>query len=389
MQPLSGARFSVLLAAALVVSMGYGVTLPLLPGVLEPLVSRPSVAGHTGWLTAAFTLALVLFSPVWGAISDRMDRRKVIALGLAGTGLALWSLDLASSLPALYAARIVAGGMSAAVAPAVFSCMVDGTLPAQRQNRFAWVASAGALGFVLGPVVGNLLGDMVAARAGRPMLDSPFAIAAFLAFAAAAAVLTLPAMQAGLAHGHGGNGHERAIRQALPLTGLVLLAITVAEVGITLVSRDQPQVPPELVVYYFGICSAVMVLAQLWGYPWLERRLGEPRMVGGAFGGLAAALALLAWPLTPWLPALAFLLAGSSVGVLVPALAVRISQAAGGRQGWGLGRQAAASSFGQALGAAATGALYAVAPWLPFVGAAALVVVGALAFGVLRSDRNA
>lgn len=373
-------RFTVLLAAALVVSMSYGVTLPLLPGMLEGRLPADAVASHTGWLTGVYTLGLLLFSPLWGALSDRVDRRTVIAAGLVGSAVALWALDLAAGLPGLYVARAAAGTLAAAVLPAVFASTVELTPPERRQMRFAWLATASSLGFLLGPVVGNLLVHMLRPAGGRPMLDSPFAVVAYLCVAAAAATYALPAIRASAPAAEGaGRADEGAIRRALPFSALVVLAITVAEVGLTLIGREGKGVRTEQIVWYFGLCSAVMVVVQVWIYPRLERWCGEPRLVAWSFGTMAAGVALLAWPHLAWGAAAAFLLAGAAVGVLVPALALRISLAGGSRQGWALGRQAAASNLGQAIGAAATGMLYAAAQWLPFVAAAALSAAAAFA----------
>ena len=150
-------RFLLLLVAGLAVSMSYGVTLPLLP----ELVHRVQVGGvdaaarHTGWLTGVYTAALFACAPVWGAVSDFLDRRWIIALGLAGSAAALLLLGTADSLAGFYLARIAAGLVAAAVMPAVLAYVAETTAPERRQRRFAWMASATALGFLLGPVAGS------------------------------------------------------------------------------------------------------------------------------------------------------------------------------------------------------------------------------------------
>ncbi|MEW6703616.1 MAG: MFS transporter [Pseudomonadota bacterium] len=360
-------RFGLLLSAALAVTMAYGVTLPSVPGLVERLQPQTGldVARHTGWLTAVYTLGLFLFSPVWGALSDRIDRRAVIALGLLGGGAALWGLEGARSLGALYLARGAAGALSAAVLPAVFSYIVEVSVPGRRQKRFAWVASATALGFLLGPVAGNAL---------KALASSPFVAVALVSFAAAACMVLLPPCPMRADSPAGGPAIDEArIRHSLMMTALVVLGITVAEVGLTLLSRASPVIAPSHVAGYFALCSVVMVAVQMWLYPALERWLGEPRLLAAALTGMALGLALLAWPVARWVLAVSFVLGASGIGVLIPALAVRISVVAGARQGWALGRQASAANLGQAVGAAATGMLYAQAPALPFLAAAAML----------------
>ena len=373
---LSGVRFGLLLMAALTVTMAYGVTLPLLPTLVGRIApgDAAEVARHTGWLTGAYTLALFLFSPVWGLASDRIDRRAVIAVGLLGSGLSLWGLDRAVTLTGLYAARVAAGVLSAAVLPAVLAYVVEVTVPGRRQRRFAGIASATALGFLLGPVVGNALLGMVGGggtmHAGVVMLDSPFVLIALVCFAAAIAAFGLPRGERPWTQSRTDmpTVAEASIWQSILLTAVVVFGITIAEVGFTLHSQDPLYV--RQVAGIFALCSVVMVGVQLCAYPWLESRLGEHRLVVAAFGALGIGLALLAWPLARWMPIVAFVLAAAGVGVLIPALAVRISADAGARQGWAMGRQAAAANFGQAVGAAITGVLYAAASPAPFLLAA-------------------
>ena len=380
---LSGARFALLLVAALSVTMAYGVTLPLLPALVGRIApgTVAEVARHTGWLTGAYTLALFIFSPAWGAVSDRIDRRIVIALGLLGSGLALWGLDRASTLAGLYVARIAAGALAAAVLPAVLAYVVEVSMPGRRQKRFAWIASATALGFLLGPVVGNALLDMVAGggsmRARPVMPDSPFVLIAMICWASAFAAFGLPRSERPLPQSQAllPAAAETSIRRSLLLTAAAVFGITIAEVGLTLISQDSSNL--RQVASIFALCSAVMVGVQLWAYPWLERWLGEHRLVVAAFGALGAGVALLAWPVTSWMPVVAFILAAAGIGVLIPALAVRISADAGARQGWAMGRQAAAANFGQAVGAAITGMLYAAAAPAPFLVAAFALAAGA------------
>lgn len=360
---LSTPKFLVLLLTALVVSMAYGVTLPLLPDLLARLLPGPEAARarHAGWLTASYTLALFAFSPAWGVLSDRADRRWIIASGLAGSGIALWITEFASTLPAIYGARIVAGVLSAAVLPAVFAYVVDTTPGARRQRRFAWVASATALGFLMGPVATELPRWVKGTLSALQLVALLCAIIAILVlFLPRSRRVDVPEDQAPAASPH-------VIRLSLLLTCIVVFGITIAEVGITLMGLR--------VAVYFALCSGVMVGVQLVAYPRLERWLGEPRLMTVSFGIMAAALAFLAVPVR-WAAAVSFPLAAAGIGVLIPALAVRISAAAGARQGSAMGGQAAAANLGQAAGAAATGMLFASARPAPFLLAAVLLGLG-------------
>lgn len=379
---LAGA-FTALLAAGMAVSMAYGVTLPLLPGLVERagVGSATDVDSHTGWITGAYTLALFLFAPAWGALADRIDRRRVLAAGLVGSSAALWALTLPLSMGGLYAVRAVAGVTSAAVLPAVFAYVVTASAPSRLQRRFAWIASATALGFLLGPALGDGLAAPIRAAGGNGEVATlPLDVVAVVGLLAAVGVLKLPPNRATApAPGGAMSGDEQRITRSLLLTAVVVLAITVAEVGVTLAARRAPAAGALPVSVYFALCSGVMIAVQFWALPRLERRLGEPRLVVAALVVLSAGLGLLAVSNGGFVTAASFVLSAAGIGVLIPSLAVRISIAAGARQGWAMGRQAAAANLGQAVGAAATGSLYAVAPPLPFLLAAWLAVLAAAA----------
>jgi MFS family permease len=377
--------FAILLGAAFAVSMAFGVTLPLLPSLLGRILGPADtgdVARHTGWLTGAYTLAMFALAPAWGALSDRIDRRLVMLTGLIGSALSLAALDFVLGLPGLYAVRIASGIFSAAVLPAVLGTVVDLSTPADRNRRFGAVAAATAAGFLAGPAAGSALAGMVVAPpadmrlGGWLMLDSPFLMVAFIGLIAAAAVTAVAAPVPRHAGKTAAPAAEdpSAIRRALLLTGLVVFGITIIEVGITLLGTQALSFGVRGIGAYFALCSLVMIAVQAWGYPWLVQRLGERALLVAAFLSMAAGLALLSGASAPWQVATAVTLGAAGVGVLIPALAARISGAAGNRQGLALGQQSAAANAGQAAAAGATGMLYASATPAPFlVGAAALI----------------
>lgn len=379
-------HFATLLFSALSVSMAYGVTLPLLPDLLASRIAGgefADVARHTGWITGIFTLALFICSPVWGALSDVMDRRWVIVIGLAGGGIALWLTEHTPSLLGLYINRVLAGMLSAAVLPAVFASVVDGAGPAQRPGRFAWITGATALGFFLGPVVGvqgGWLSTLSSRIPGAGMaIASPFMLIAVICVMSAVLVLLLPKWLASKGKASSESAQEPEIRilPELLLVALAVLGITIAEVGLTLLGQGAMSLDAQKIAAYFAFCSTMMLLAQVYLHPLLERRLGRRSTVGLSFAGMAAGVSLLAWPVGAWSPAVAFLLSGSGIGVLLPALSLQIAAMATSHQGWAMGRLAAAANLGQAIGAAITGALYARSTYLPFLAGSMALLAGA------------
>lgn len=383
---LGRGHFAILLSAALSVSMAYGVTLPLLPDLLASRIAGGAfadVARHIGWITGIYTLALFICSPAWGALSDVIDRRWVTVIGLAGSGIALWLTEHSPSLLALYINRVLAGMLSAAVLPAVFACVVEGAAPSQRPSRFAWITAATALGFFLGPVVGEQgrwLSTLSSRMPGVGLaVASPFMSIGLICAASAAFVLLLPRRLGGekAASGESAQAPDIRIFPELLMVSLAVLGITIAEVGLTLLGQDVLPLGTQQIAAYFAFCSAVMLLAQVYVHPLLERRFGRKPALGLSFAGMAAGVLLLAWPAGAWAPAMAFLLSGSGIGILLPALSLQIAAMSTHHEGWAMGRLAAAANLGQAIGAAIAGALYARSTYWPFVFGSMALLAGA------------
>lgn len=381
-------HFALLLLAALAASMAYGVVLPDLPLKLRQLMPAGTfaeIARHTGWVTGVYTLSLLVFSPLWGWLSDRLDCRWVIAIGLLGGGVMLWLADHADSLPVLYVNRVVSGAFSAAVLPAVLACVAGASSRENRQIYFAWVTAATALGFLSGPIVGSSGQFLFAAlselpRVGR-WLSSPFMLVGVISVACAAAVLTIvPALRAAGPRIETGSQSWRLIRflPTLYMTAAVVFGITTAEVGLTLLGQEKLAIRPQDIAMYFALCSILMVVMQMFAYPRIMRRWEEARVVRQAFLAMAAGLALLGWSTGSGMAVAAFILSAGGVGILLQALTLRMSAAAGPSQGWAMGSQAAAANLGQTVGSALTGVLYAQLALLPFLLAAFLLLSGAL-----------
>ena len=372
--------FFLLLALVFTVSMGYGIVLPVLPAYLEGLpasAGRISVPWHTGLLTGTYMLALFLFAPLWGCVSDRIGRRRVILLGLAGfVGAMLW-FALARGVVSAYAARALAGVCAAAVLPVVLAWVSDVGESRTRAQAFAWLSAAGALGFLFGPALGGWLAS-IESIGSRTALALPF-----YATAALAGGMWLAAYL-GLA----GNPLRRAPEEtsqpnASPLLGLLALSMLVMfgigrfEVGLALQGQQVLNLRPREIGWMFAECSLVMILVQIFVLAPLLKRAGSG-LLAPAFLMMAAGVALLPFATTYLLLIVGVGLVAGASGVLIPALAYLVSLAAGTRQGAALGKQTAAASLGQALGSVAAGWLFAALIGYSFWATAALLAFGAV-----------
>jgi MFS family permease len=170
--------------------LGFGMVLPLLPIYAKQFTTDQS--GLTiGLLMASFSAMQFLFAPMWGRLSDRMGRRPVLMIGLAGSVLfyALFGLaTLWKSLPGLFVSRIGAG-IAGATIPTTQAYIADTTSLENRAKGMALIGAAFGVGFTFGPLFGYLA---LPSGEGDPGPGPGFAAAALSAVALAMAYFKLP-----------------------------------------------------------------------------------------------------------------------------------------------------------------------------------------------------
>ncbi len=152
-------------------AIGIGLIFPILPGLLQDVTHTGNVAPYIGITTALYAVMQFIFAPVLGALSDRLGRRPVLLISLGGAAVSYIMMASASNLWLLLVGRAIAGLTSANMAVAT-AYITDISPEDQRAGRFGVFNAMFGIGFIVGPVLGGLLGDY--------WLRLPFIVAAGL-----------------------------------------------------------------------------------------------------------------------------------------------------------------------------------------------------------------
>jgi DHA1 family tetracycline resistance protein-like MFS transporter len=385
-----------ILATLFLDAIGIGLIFPVMPDLIADVRGGTlgSAALWGGVLSASYAAMQFLCAPVLGVLSDRFGRRPVLLVSLAVMTLDYLASAVAQSIWLLLALRLLAG-VTAATHATCNAAMADVTPPERRSQTFGYLSAAFLAGFMLGPVLGGLLGEI-----GPRM---PFWVAAGLAFAnllfgALALPETLPKgtrrpLTLARANPFGAMRAVGRYAGAVPLLAVLLLT-DLAFIAYGAIWAFWGKAAFGWSPIETGISLAAFSLAaifvQAWGLGFYLRWLGERgTIIGGLLFSAVFFVAFALLPPTPFGGLLAILLCPvSALGeVAVPALQGRISRLAppdaqGEVQGVVASARSAAAVVGPlamtavfAWGAGIEGARLLGAPYL----LAALLLLGAFA----------
>lgn len=140
--------------------IGFGIIIPVLPKLIAQIsnCSIGEAAKYGGWLLFAYSIMQFMFAPLLGNLSDRFGRRPILLISLFGFGVDYLFLAFANTLPLLFIGRLIAGVMGASFTTAS-AYIADVSPPEKRAQNFGMIGAAFGLGFIIGPVIGGLLGQ--------------------------------------------------------------------------------------------------------------------------------------------------------------------------------------------------------------------------------------
>lgn len=141
-------------------TIGLGIIIPVIPGLIRELIDGDlsEASRYGGWLMFSYAFTQFIFASVLGNLSDRFGRRPVLLISLLGFCINYTLMGFATSILWLFIGRLIAGitGASHTVAAAYIA---DVSTPDRKAQNFGLLGAAFGLGFIIGPVIGGILGQ--------------------------------------------------------------------------------------------------------------------------------------------------------------------------------------------------------------------------------------
>ena len=140
---------------------GFGIIIPVMPKLIEQLLGSSDISKasqYGGWLTFAYAIMQFICAPILGNLSDKFGRRPVLLFSLFGFGIDYLFLSFAPTIWWLFIGRIIAGITGASFTTAS-AYIADISTPENRAQNFGMIGAAFGVGFILGPMIGGLLGE--------------------------------------------------------------------------------------------------------------------------------------------------------------------------------------------------------------------------------------
>ncbi len=368
-------NLSILFFTMVVVMLGFGMVIPIMPFYIETFGAGGSALGM---LMATYGIMQFLFAPVWGSLSDYYGRKPVLLLGVIGNALAMILMGLSSELWMLFAARALAGMLSSATLPTAMAYIGDSTSEENRGGGMGIIGAAMGIGMVLGPGLGGWL-------AGSS-LSIPFILAGALSVLAFVLILLiLPESLLQKSATRKITGPQLSVLwQALagPL-GILFILSFLLSFGLTnfegvfglYAARKYGYGPQQVgtILTMVGIISAV-IQGFLVGP--LTRRFGEVIIIRLAFMNTAIGFILMVLAQTNlqvWLTVSYFV---TSNAMLTPTVSSLISKRATGGQGIAMGLNNSFMSLGRIVGPLWAGFAFDSGINLPYLTGGAVMLAG-------------
>jgi MFS family permease len=360
---MSKSKNSLLILFSVVVLdlIGFGIVIPILPFYAEQYGANATILGL---LLTSFAAMQFIFSPLWGKLSDKIGRKKVLLLTMTGAVFGLLVLGLAHSLWMLFAGRIISGIFAANISVAS-AYVSDVTTEENRAKGMGLIGAAFGIGFILGPALGGILSIYGYAV---PILVAAGLSALNVIYAFARLGEPLRPQTAGEAPlSRSAVLNDPYVRKMCLLNLLFTLGVTQLEAVFAFFMMDRFGYDARHVAYILVMMALIMVAIQGGMIKHLVVKFGEKNLM--LSGSLLLGACFFFVPSSHLIAILLIPLAISSIGrgISQPSMMSLVSKGAPDNlRGAVMGSFQASASLARVIGPSIAGMLYDRAHTLPF-----------------------
>ncbi|WHY75128.1 MFS transporter [Neobacillus sp. WH10] len=373
----------ILFVVMFLVMVGFGIIIPVLPFYAEKIGANPT---ELGLLMAVYSLMQLIFAPLWGQVSDRIGRKPVMMIGIAGLAISFYMQAISTELWMLFAARILGGILSSANMPTAMAYVADITTDENRGKGMGIIGAASGLGFVFGPAIGGIF--------SKVSLNTPFYLASGSSFITLILVFILlkESKQKKSLTSKEKTPIWKAFNGAVSVLFFVQLLISLSLSGL------------EATFAYFGAKKAGLDSIQL-GYIFMIMGFGSAMVQGGLVGKLTQkygesvvinggiivsaigfVLILLVHNFTT--AAIYLTIFGLGNGVIRPSVSSLITKTSTAGHGSSTGLLSSFDSLGRIIGPPLGGWLFSISAGLPYISGAIISIASFLLFMVFSPKLN-
>lgn len=372
----------ILFLVMFLVMIGFGIIIPVLPFYAEEMGASPT---QLGLLMAVYSLMQLIFAPFWGKLSDRIGRKPIMMIGIAGLSLSFFIQAMATELWMLFAARIIGGVLSSANMPTAMAYVADITTPENRGKGMGIVGAAVGLGFVFGPAIGGIF--------SASSMSMPF----YLAGASSLITLVIiffflkESLQKTNEESNLNNKQSRWKAFSGPAAVLFLLQLFISlslsglEATFAYFAAKKAGLGAAELGYIFMIMgfAGAMVQGGLVGK--LTKKYGEGTVIQGGIIISAIGFGLILFVDSFTTAAIFLSIFGIGNGVIRPSVSSLLTKTTDAGHGSATGLLSSFDSLGRIVGPPLGGWLFSLSIGLPYISGAIISLLGLVLYQIYRS----
>ena len=340
-----------------------------------------------GMMITIFAIAQLVASPVAGALSDKIGRKKLIAIGMIIFSFSELLFGLAQAKTGFYISRALGGVAAAMLMPSVTAYVADMTTIAERPKAMGLVSAAISGGFIIGPGVGGFI-----AHFGIRVPFYVAAILAFLGFILTITILKEPERTI--------ESHQEIEKVSFldilknPLFGSLFIIILISSFGLqafesiySIMASINFGFSMSEIALVITVSGILALFFQLFLFDAIVNKIGELGLIQLTFFASAIFIAVIAFTKSNLVVALSTFVVFLAFDLFRPAVTTYLSKHAGNRQGAINGLNSAFTSFGNILGPMAAGYMFDLNHLFPYY-ISAIILLGTGVLSLFLNRKN-